>query len=59
VKPYFDQVEVRANVVTSEPQARIDELQKTVDLRCPVFRTFKDAGIPIKNNWVKAAITNL
>jgi putative redox protein len=58
VKPYFDQVEVRANVVTSEPQARIDELQKTVDLRCPVFRTFKDAGIPIKNNWVKAAITN-
>lgn len=56
VKPYFEQVEVKANVVTTETQDRIDELQKTVDLRCPVFRTFKDAGIPIRNKWAKAVV---
>jgi putative redox protein len=54
VKPYFERVEIRANVVTPESQARIVELQKTVDLRCPVFRTFKDAGISIENKWIKA-----
>jgi putative redox protein len=57
VKPYFDQVTVKASVITSEPQERIDELQKTVDLRCPIFRTFKDAGIPIENKWVKGKVT--
>ncbi|MFF2446656.1 OsmC family protein [Neobacillus sp. NPDC058068] len=56
VKPYFQQVTVKAVVETSEPQERIDELQKAVDLRCPVFRTIKDAGIPVENQWVKAAV---
>jgi putative redox protein len=57
VKPYFDQVEVKASVVTSESQERIDELQRAVDLRCPIFRTFKDAGIPIENIWMKDIVT--
>jgi uncharacterized OsmC-like protein len=56
VKPYFQQVTVKAVVETSESQERIDELQKAVDLRCPVFRTIKDAGIPVENQWVKAAV---
>ncbi|WHY85123.1 OsmC family protein [Neobacillus novalis] len=56
VKPYFQQVTVKAVVETSEPQERIDELQMAVDLRCPVFRTIKDAGIPVENQWVKAAV---
>ena len=29
-------------------------MQAAVDLRCPVFRTIKDAGIPVENQWVKA-----
>ncbi|MFZ7945010.1 MULTISPECIES: OsmC family protein [Bacillaceae] len=56
VKPYFQQVTVNAVVETSESQERIDELQKAVDLRCPVYRTMKDAGIPVVNHWVKAAV---
>ncbi|WP_312474265.1 OsmC family protein [Neobacillus sp.] len=56
VKPYFQQVKVKAVVETSEPQERIDELQKAVDQRCPVFRTMKDAGIPVENQWVKATV---
>ena len=54
VKPYFQQVTIKAVVETSESQERIDEMQKAVDLRCPVFRTIKDAGIPVENHWVKA-----
>ncbi|MBO0962465.1 OsmC family protein [Neobacillus sp. MM2021_6] len=56
VKPYFQEVKVKAVVETSETQERINELQESVDLRCPVFRTLKDAGIPVENQWVKAAV---
>ncbi|WP_428908343.1 OsmC family protein [Niallia sp. Krafla_26] len=54
VKPYFEKVIVKAIVETSESQVRINEMQAAVDLRCPVFRTIKDAGIQIENQWVKA-----
>jgi putative redox protein len=57
VKPYFENVRVLAYVETSESQERIDELQRTVDIRCPIFRTLKDAGIPIENCWIKATVT--
>jgi putative redox protein len=57
VKPYFENVRVLAYVETSESQERVDELQRTVDIRCPIFRTLKDAGIPIENRWVKATVT--
>ncbi len=57
VKPYFEKVVVKAVVETSESQERINEMQAAVDLRCPVFRTIKDAGIPIENEWVKAPVT--
>lgn len=56
VKPYFQQVTVHALIETTESEVRIAELQKAVDLRCPVFRTIKDAGIPIENHWVKATV---
>lgn len=57
VKPYFEQVIVKAVIETSETQERIAELQNAVDQRCPVFRTIKDAGIPIKNEWVKVEVS--
>ncbi|MFE8700597.1 OsmC family protein [Cytobacillus sp. FJAT-54145] len=57
VKPYFEQVKVKASVKTSETQERITEMKEQVDLRCPVFRTIKDAGIPIENQWVKAEVS--
>ncbi|OCA88689.1 osmotically inducible protein C [Bacillus sp. FJAT-27225] len=56
VKPYFQKVIIKAAVETSESQERIDEMRTAVDLRCPVFRTIKDAGIPIENQWVKATV---
>ncbi|MDF1508101.1 OsmC family protein [Robertmurraya sp. DFI.2.37] len=54
VDPKFQEVTVQATLQTSETQARINELQKMVDLRCPLFRTIKDAGVPIRNIWTKA-----
>jgi putative redox protein len=57
VKPYFQEVTVKASIRTSETQERINQLQAAVDLRCPVFRTLKDAGIPVKNVWIKAEVT--
>ncbi|ALC92532.1 osmotically inducible protein C [Bacillus sp. FJAT-18017] len=56
VKPYFQKVIIKAVVETSESQDRIDEMRAAVDLRCPVFRTIKDAGIPVENQWVKATV---
>ncbi len=54
VDPKFQEVTVKAFVKTTETQERIDEMKNAVDLRCPIFRTIKDAGIPITNDWVKA-----
>lgn len=54
VDPKFQEVTVKAILQTSETQARINELQEMVDLRCPLFRTIKDAGVPIRNIWTKA-----
>jgi putative redox protein len=57
VKPYFQQVTVKVSIETTESQERIDELQQAVDKRCPIFRTMKDAGIPVGNHWVKSAVS--
>ncbi|MBN9655606.1 OsmC family protein [Halobacillus sp. GSS1] len=54
VKPYFDTVNIKAEVETSEPQERIEELQEIVDQRCPVFTTLKAAGVTLNVDWQKA-----
>ena len=45
VRPYFQKVFVDARVKTSETQERVDELQKEVDSRCPVFTTMEAADV--------------
>lgn len=54
VKPYFDTVNIKAAVATSESQDRVEELQEIVDQRCPVFTTLKAAGITLNVDWQKA-----
>ncbi|WP_019416178.1 OsmC family protein [Paenisporosarcina sp. TG20] len=54
VQPYFNHVSVHAKVKTNETQERINELREKTDARCPVYTTFKAAGIPIEANWEKA-----
>lgn len=54
VDPKFQEIIVKAIVQTTETQERIEEMREKVDLRCPLFRTVKDAGVTITNDWVKA-----
>lgn len=54
VKPYFEKVAIEAKVKTDESEERIQELHEKTDQRCPVFTTFKAAGIELEPNWAKA-----
>jgi putative redox protein len=54
VKPYFEKIRIDAKVKTSESQERVDQLQKLTDERCPVYTTFKAAGIELQPKWLKA-----
>ncbi|MFC4734983.1 OsmC family protein [Bacillus daqingensis] len=54
VKPYFQEVTVKAAVHTDESDERIDELQRKTDARCPVYTTLEAAGIPLQTAWTKA-----
>ncbi|EIM05841.1 OsmC family protein [Planococcus antarcticus DSM 14505] len=54
IQPYFNQIYVQAKVKTDETEERIQELKEKTDARCPVFTTFKAAGIPIDATWEKA-----
>ncbi|MDQ0340997.1 putative OsmC-like protein [Caldalkalibacillus uzonensis] len=54
VRTYFEKVYVTARVHTTESEERIKELQKMVEQRCPVYGTFKTAGIEMHDNWIKA-----
>ena len=51
VQPYFEKVRIESKVKTSETQERVYQLQKITDARCPVFTTFKAAGIELEVNW--------
>ncbi|MCQ6277490.1 OsmC family protein [Bacillus sp. V3B] len=53
VQPYFEKVRINAKVKTSETQERVDQLQKITDERCPVYTTFKAAGIELVPNWTR------
>ncbi|GGE27923.1 osmotically inducible protein C [Marinithermofilum abyssi] len=54
VKPYFQKVQIQAQVETSESEERVQELQKVVDQRCPVFTLMKAAGVELEVEWKKA-----
>ncbi|MFB4165677.1 OsmC family protein [Alteribacillus sp. JSM 102045] len=54
VRPYFQKITVNATVHTSESEARVKELQETVDSRCPVYTTLVAADVEMIPNWGKA-----
>ncbi|WP_214879320.1 MULTISPECIES: OsmC family protein [unclassified Exiguobacterium] len=54
VRPYFKKITVDAKVSTSETDARVQELQKIVDARCPIYTTMVAADVEMVANWSKA-----
>ncbi|PTX64726.1 putative OsmC-like protein [Melghirimyces profundicolus] len=55
VQPYFQKVRVQAEVQTTESDPRVQELQKVVDQRCPVFTLLKAAGVELEVEWKKVS----
>ncbi|MBB5173010.1 OsmC family protein [Texcoconibacillus texcoconensis] len=54
VRTYFETVDVKVKVETSESEERIRELQELVEKRCPVYGTFKAANVTMNDEWTKA-----
>jgi putative redox protein len=54
VRPYFQKVKVHAEVKTSESDKRVQELQRVVDQRCPVYTLLHAAGVKMEVEWKKA-----
>ncbi|MEK4649584.1 MULTISPECIES: OsmC family protein [Exiguobacterium] len=54
IRPYFQKITVDAKVSTSETEARVQELQKIVDARCPIYTTMVAADVEMVANWSKA-----
>src|SRR5690625_2670656 len=51
VRTYFETVTLDVKVKTTESTERLEELQKQVASRCPVFGTFAAANIEMKDSW--------
>lgn len=53
VRTYFEKVEIKAIVKTSESDDRLKELQKTVETLCPTYGLFKAANVEMIDRWIK------
>lgn len=54
VRTYFEKVELRAELQTSESDERIKALKEATDARCPIFNTLKAADVELVTNWVRS-----
>ena len=54
VVPHFKTVRVQIYVKTNEDEARLLEVVKETEARCPVFNLIKDAGVEIECVWVRS-----
>ena len=54
VVPHFKTVRVQVFVKTNEDEARLLEVVKETEARCPVFNLIKDAGVEIECVWVRS-----
>lgn len=53
VTPHFRSVEVLAKVRTDETLESLQEVVAMTESRCPVLNLLVDAGVSLKNRWVK------
>lgn len=54
VRTYFETVSIDVKVTTTELAERVEELQKTVASRCPVYGMFTGANVEITESWTIA-----
>lgn len=54
VRTYFGSATLNVKITTTESADRLDELQKTVASRCPVYGMFAGANIDMNESWTIA-----
>jgi uncharacterized OsmC-like protein len=51
IRPYFEKIDLRIVLHTSESADRIAKLQQNVEFRCPVMNLLRDAGVDLGVEW--------
>lgn len=54
IRTYFEKVEVKAVLKTTESDDRIQALKQAVERRCPAYGMVKAANVEMIDHWVKA-----
>lgn len=54
IRTYFEKVEVKAVLKTTESEDRIQALKQAVERRCPAYGMVKAANVEMIDHWVKA-----
>ncbi|MGI9598144.1 MAG: OsmC family protein [Acidimicrobiales bacterium] len=51
IRPYFDTVDLKVTIYTSEPRERMEQLARNAEARCPVMNLMRDAGAAVNAEW--------
>ena len=54
IRTYFEKVEAKAVLKTTESDDRIQALKRAVEQRCPMYGMVKAANVEMISHWVKA-----
>lgn len=54
IRTYFEKVEAKAVLKTTESDDRIQMLKRAVEQRCPMYGMVKAANVEMISHWVKA-----
>ena len=54
IRTYFEKVEVKVVVETTESDDRIRTLQQAVEQRCPMYGLVRAANVAVTNHWARA-----
>lgn len=59
IRPYFETVRLKINVITDESESRLNLLSRNVEHRCPIMNLFKDAGVQMEVDWIAIPRSNV
>jgi uncharacterized OsmC-like protein len=52
IRPYFDSVDLKVVIYTSESEDRLSRLARNAESRCPVMNMMRDAGTDVTAEWI-------
>lgn len=53
VSTHFQKLTFKVNIKTNESDERLQELQKAVSTRCPVYNLLRDAKVDLYTEWAR------